>query len=361
MPNVVAEPADVLSVDSTTPVTVQPAGDGVAWDAFVETHPAGTVDHLWAWRRVISDAMGHQCVYLEARRGHQIVGVLPLVLMRSRIFGRSVVSLPFLNYGGMLLAGRDASTATALIDAARGIACEFGGSHVELRHTSRQCPSLPVRQHKLAMTLALPERASDLWTSLDRKVRNQVRKAQKSDLRVMQGGWECIDAFYAVFARNMRDLGTPVYPKQLFAAVFDAFPDRARAVIITTGERPIAGGISLKFGTTVLNPWASSLREFRSLCPNMLLYWTMLEQAITDGAAIFDFGRSSPGGGTHQFKLQWGATERPLAWEYVLLSRPEPPDHGPSNARFERAIAIWQRLPLGVANLIGPFVARHLP
>ncbi len=361
MPTIAEEVPEVRVSDMRTPLTVQPATDEAAWDAFVEAHPLGTVDHLWAWRLVIADALGHESVYLEARRGSTLVGVLPLVLVRSRIFGRSVVSLPFLNYGGILAADNDVEVVTALVDAARDTTCRFRGSHVELRHMGRLCSSLPVRQHKLAMTLALPGRGDDLWTQLDRKVRNQVRKAQKAELRVAQGGGELVDAFYAVFAENMRDLGTPVYPKRLFTAVFEALPDRARAVVVSQGERPIAAGLSLRLGTTVLNPWASSLREFRPLCPNMLLYWTMLEQAIADGATVFDFGRSSPGGGTHQFKLQWGAVERPLSWEYVLLSRPEPPDQGPSNAKFDRAIALWQRLPLSVANLIGPLVARHLP
>jgi hypothetical protein len=115
-----------------------------------------------------------------------------------------------------------------------------------------------------------------------------------------------------------------------------------------------AGGIAL-------NPWASSLRKFRHLSPNMLLYWAMLEAAIAAGASSFDFGRSSRGGGTHQFKLQWGATEQAMHWEYVLLSRATPPDQGPSNPRFDRVIALWQRLPLAVANLAGPFIARQLP
>jgi len=192
-------------------------------------------------------------------------------------------------------------------------------------------------------------------------VRNQVRKAQKANLTAEVGGAELVDEFYTVFARNMRDLGTPVYPKALFAATLEALPDIARVTVVRREGQAIAAAVSLGFRQTVLNPWASSLREFRSLCPNMLLYWTMLEQAVRDGATTFDFGRSTPGAGTHHFKLQWGATEHPLSWEYVLLTRREPPDQGPSNERFHRAIALWQRLPLPLANRIGPIVARGLP
>ncbi len=341
------------------PVTVSPAIEAAEWDAFVSRQREGTVDHLWAWRRVISGTLGHESTYLAARRGTELVGVLPLVLVRSRLFGRSVVSLPFLNYGGILT--DDQAVVDALVDAARGVAIDFRGSHVELRHTRRRCPEIPCRQHKLAMTLALPSVTDELWASLDRKVRNQVRKAQKANLVVASGGVELVDEFYAVFARNMRDLGTPVYPKSLFEATMRAFADRARVFVVRHDSRPIAAGVSIGFRQTVLNPWASSLREFRQLCPNMLLYWAMLEQAVADGVTTFDFGRSSPGGGTHQFKLQWGAVERPLCWEYVLLSPSEPPDQGPSNARFDLAIALWQRLPVGLANLIGPVIARSLP
>ncbi len=342
-------------------VTVQAATDGVAWNAFVAAHPAGTVDHLWQWRHVIADALGHESLYLEARRATTVVGVLPLVLVRSRIFGRSVISLPFLNYGGILADGNDPDVVQALIDAARDAASRFGGSHVELRHTRRQSATLPCRQHKLAMLRDLPASSETLWTALDRKVRNQVRKAQKAELTVASGGVELVDEFYDVFSRNMRDLGTPVYPKALFTLTLQTFAREARVVVVRHGRQTAAAGISLTFGRTVLNPWASSLRELRPLCPNMLLYWTLLEQAVADGAEVFDFGRSSPGAGTHQFKLQWGAVEHPLCWEYVLLSRPEPPDQGPSNAKFDRAIAIWQRLPLGIANRLGPIVAKHLP
>jgi FemAB-related protein (PEP-CTERM system-associated) len=211
------------------------------------------------------------------------------------------------------------------------------------------------------MTLRLPSSTEQAWTALDRKVRNQVRKAQKAGLDVEVGGVELVDEFYRVFARNMRDLGTPVYPKALFTATMAAFPHRARVFVVRHGRRPVAAAIRLAFRDSVLNPWASSLREFRHLCPNMLLYWAMLEEAVGRGATTFDFGRSSAGGGTHQFKLQWGALEHPLCWEYVLFRRPEPPDQGPSNANFARAIAVWQRLPLSLANLAGPIIARHLP
>jgi FemAB-related protein (PEP-CTERM system-associated) len=248
-----------------------------------------------------------------------------------------------------------------LLAEATARARSFGASHVELRHVERQFEQLPFRQHKLGMRRDLPSTTEALWAAVDRKIRNQVRKAQKEGLEAVTGGAELVDEFYTVFAENMRDLGTPVYPPALFSETLRLFPDRAKVSVVRYKGRAVAAGIVIGFRDVVLNPWASSLREFRHLCPNMLLYWTLLEQAVRDGAHVFDFGRSSPGGGTHQFKLQWGAAEVPLHWEYVLLSRAEPPNQGPSNPKFERAIRAWQRLPLSVANVLGPRIARHLP
>ena len=329
------------------------------WNAYVDGHPDATVDHLWQWRTVFERVFGHQTVYLAVRRGPDVAGLLPLVLFRSRIFGRAVVSLPFLNYGGLL--AEDARPARALVARASDVAREFGASYVELRHGARQLPDAPYRQHKLRLVRPLPSSIDDLWKDIDRKVRNQVRKAQKEGLAALQGGGELVTEFYQVFARNMRDLGTPVYSKRLFERVLADFGTQASVFLVRNGHTPVAGAVAIRFRDEVIVPWASSLREFRALSPNMLLYWTMLERAVWDGASSFDFGRSSPGGGTHQFKLQWGARETPLHWEYVLLGGAPVPDHGPTNPRFGRAIDIWKRCPLWLANVVGPRIVRAIP
>jgi len=329
------------------------------WDEFVTTHPDATCDHLWSWRGIFEDVFGQRAVYFVARRGSAIVGALPVVCFRSRLFGRSVVSLPFLNYGGILAS--DSSVAQHLLAAVHRLACDFAATHVELRHSRRQFGHLPSRQHKLGFVRDLPQSPEALWASLDRKVRNQVRKAQKEGLTVRVGGVESVDEFYSVFARNMRDLGTPVYAKRLFVQVLQRMPERTSVAIVSHGGVPAAAAITIRFRDTVLVPWASSRREFRHLCPNMLLYWTMLEHAVAAGARRFDFGRSSPDSGPHQFKLQWGAEQAPLTWEYLLLTRETAPDQGASNPKFARAVDAWSRLPLWVTNRIGPAIVRNIP
>jgi FemAB-related protein (PEP-CTERM system-associated) len=340
-------------------ITVSDQVSESEWDDFVRQHPEGTIDHRWRWRDIVSDVFGHGTTYLAARRGTRLVGLLPLVLFRSRLFGRSVVSMPFLNYGGVL--SIDSEATDALIDRARAVAQEFGASHIELRHVTKQAAELPCRQHKLQLTRSIPATSDELWSLLDRKVRNQVRKAQKDGLYSEVGGAELVDDFFAVFATNMRDLGTPVYTKRLFSETVRLFPQDARVSVVRSGRIPVAAGITLRHEGTVLVPWASSLRQYRQHCPNMLLYWTLLETCIRDEARIFDFGRSTPGSGPHQFKTQWGAQERPLQWEYVLLTRQSAPEHGPTTPAFARLIAAWKRMPVALANVLGPHIVRNIP
>ena len=340
-------------------LTVSDQTDAEEWDDYVKSHPEGSIDHLWRWREVFSRVFGHQSTYLVARRDGAVAGILPLVHFRSRLFGRFLVSVPFLNYGGVLAS--DAAAGDALIAQAHHVAQRFGASHVELRHTSRQFTGLHCRAHKLKLTRSLPSTPDGLWSDVDRKVRNQVRKAQKDGLTAHTGHSELIADFYAVFSRNMRDLGTPVYPKSLFVETARLFSDDLRVYVVRLGRVPVAAAIALRFRDIIIVPWASSLREHRQHCPNMLLYWTMLENASQLGARTFDFGRSTRDAGTHQFKLQWGATETPLHWEYLLLTKAAVPDHGPTNAKFAAAIAVWQRLPLWVTEAVGPAIVRNIP
>ena len=346
-------------LDQAAAVTISADVTPTEWDRYVGDHPDATPDHLWGWRRVFADVFGHDSVYLVARRHGAVTGVLPLVLFQSRVFGRSITSVPFLNYGGIL--ADDSASAAALLEQATAETRAFGGSHLELRHQRRVFEDLPCRQHKLAVTRPLPATVGELWAGTDRKVRNQVRKAQKAGLVAANGGRELLGSFYEVFARNMRDLGTPVYSPRLFEMTLGVLGERAELFVVRQGSRTLAGAVAIRLRDTMLVPWASSLRAYRHLCPNMLLYWTMMEQGTASGVKTFDFGRSSPGSGTHQFKLQWGARATPLAWEYVMLSGHDVPDQGPSNPKFRLAIGAWKRLPLAVATRLGPAIARHLP
>ena len=338
--------------------TVGVESASAAWNEYVLRRADATGYHEWAWRDVLERAFGCTPIYLAARRGGVIVGVLPTVLLDSWLFGRALISLPFLNYGGVV--ADDEGAERALLDAALAAARQHRCRHVELRHFRQHFNDLPCKRHKVTMRLRLRP-AAVLWDDLDRKARNQVRKAQKSGLTYREGGVELLQAFYAVFARNMRDLGTPVYSPRFFAEVLDTFPGRARLHVVSHETTPVAAGLTFETRGTVEIPWASSVRDFNTLCPNHLLYWSMLEGAAVSGGSTFDFGRSTPDEGTYKFKEQWGAEPVPLCWEYGLLAGGDLPNSSPTNPKFRLAISLWKKLPLSVANRVGPMIVRAIP
>jgi serine/alanine adding enzyme len=332
---------------------------GADWDQFVLPRRDASGYHQWAWRRVFEHAFGHEAVYLAAREHGRIVGVLPLVMFRSRLFGKFAVSLPFVNYGGVC--ADDHEVAQTLVANASALAEKRGLAHVELRHIERQLPDLPARTHKVTMRLPLGDDVTRTWEGLDRKVRNQVRKAEKSGLTFRRGGAELLDRFYEVFAVNMRDLGTPVYSRRFFEEVVKNFPSTATVCLVDHGDRTVAGAIALSHRDGLEVPWASSLREYRSQCPNNLLYWKIIEFGIESRRTSLDFGRSTPDEGTYHFKEQWGARPEPLYWEYAMQGGRELPNLSPSNPKYRAAINLWTRLPLQVTNFLGPHIVRSIP
>ena len=321
--------------------------------------PEATIYHLSIWADVMGRAFGHRSLQLAALDGETVVGVLPLVLFATPLFGRFAVSMPFLNYGGIL--ADTPAVARALLEAAVAATQGARSSYLELRHTQRMFADLPVLTHKVSMWLPLERTADAQWSVLDRKLRNQVRKAEKSGLTVRRGGVELLDAFYDVLAENMRDLGSPVQSKTFYLEILKAFPAQSRLLVTWLGDEPVAGSLVLWHRDRMDVPWASSLRRHNPLCANVLLYWEMLKLAIDMEMATFDFGRSTPNEGTYQFKAQWGALPQPLYWEYWLAEGSALPDRSPKNQKFASAITAWQRLPVAVTRVLGPRIVRHIP
>jgi FemAB-related protein (PEP-CTERM system-associated) len=283
----------------------------------------------------------------------------PLIVMRSHLFGTHAVSLPFLNRGGVLAATPDA--AVALLEAAAQVSRSSGARYLELRHVERIYPSLTERRHKVAMTLALHDTVEGQWQSVDRKVRNLVRKGEKNGLRFSEGGLELVPTFYEVFARNMRDLGTPVFPQALFGQVMATFPEHSRVLCVHHGALPVAVAITHRRGPWLEVIWASTVREANALAANMFLYWRMISYAIGVGCRTFEFGRCTPGEGTFHFKRQWGAEPSPLVWEYWTGGAPPTFDIDQNAGGYGRAAAIWRRLPLELTNRLGPRIVRGIP
>lgn len=334
--------------------------DGSAWDEFVTSHQGSTNYHRYGWRRVVENCFGHRTMYLAATNRHdKICGVLPFVQMKSRLFGSFLVSLPFFNYGGLLVS--EDAAAVSLLDASRKMLTGTGVDHIEFRHVDICRDIVATKQHKVAMILDLKNTAEDQWKGLDAKVRNQVRKAEKNGLQVVTGRADLLDGFYEVFCRNMRDLGTPVYSRRFFSTILEEFPESTQLVSVIRNGRAIASAFLTWYKDTLEVPWASSIRDYRALCPNNLLYWESIRFAIKTGVGTFDFGRSTPGEGTYEFKKQWGARPVPLYWQYLLREGNTLPEVSPRNPRYRLAIQVWQRLPLMLANLLGPHIVRSIP
>jgi FemAB-related protein (PEP-CTERM system-associated) len=283
-----------------------------------------------------------------------------LAYVHSLLFGRFLVSLPYLNYGGVL--ADDPAAEQQLIDRAVELADELKVRYLELRHRMAiEHPALGDKATgKVNMHLALPSSADELWSQLPCKVRNEVRKAKKHGFSVTWGSHELLAEFHQVFSRNMRDLGTPVYSRRIFQSMLEHFPQRAEICVVRAATRPIAAGILLHgWGVTEV-PSASSLRTYNHTCANMLMYWHLLERAIERKQAVFDFGRCTPQGNTYRFKTQWGAKPEKTEWQFYLRYG-RIGEMNLSNPRFERRVRWWQRLPVWLTRLLGPRIVRGIP
>lgn len=332
----------------------------MAWDNYVSGHSEACNYHRYAWRTVVESSFGHPCYYLSAHdQSKKITGLLPLVFIQSKLFGKFLVSLPFFNYGGLLCDAPEIGE--QLLSEAAALRQKLGAEHVELRHIKPCGVNLPTKQHKVTMLLDLPSSPEILWKGFNAKLRNQIRKAEKSGCVVTVGGRELLDDFYTVFARNMRDLGTPVYSKQIFSSILNTFSDDSKIVTVYLDGKPTAAGFINRFRNTYEIPWASSIRDYNSFCPNNLLYWTSLQHAIEVGCTRFDFGRSTFGEGTYKFKEQWGAKPVALHWQYLLPHGAVLPELNTKNPKFELAIKVWQKLPLPITKLVGPYIVKNIP
>ena len=328
------------------------------WDRYVRGHELASVYHLAAWRELIESVFNRQTHYLLAESGKQIKGVLPLVRLKSRLFGDFLVSMPYVSYGGTL--ADDATTCERLIEAAIRLGGRLGVAHVELRHLA-DCAALPKRVDKVSMHLRLTGDGNSLWHKLGSKRRAQIKRPLKEGAASEIGGSELVDDFYAVFSVKYRDLGIPVYPITWFRTVLQRFPELTRVFVVRVRRRPVAASIVIGFKERLEVPWASSLRSADRYGVNMYLYWSMLRYAEDQGYEIFDFGRSTEGSGTFRFKKQWGAEPVQLYWHYWLRDSEEIPQLHPANPKFRTAVAVWRKLPVWMANRIGPQIVKNLP
>jgi serine/alanine adding enzyme len=338
---------------------IELCADQCEWDRYVESHPKASNYHRWCWRQAIGDTFGHAPYYLSASLDGVLQGVLPLFSIRSRLFGNSLVSMPFFSYGGLLADSPEAGN--LLIARAVELAGELGARRIELRQGHTGDFGWKDLAAKVTMDVPILGTVDELWNGLSARVRKRVRHARKAGFEARWGGIEDVRNFYPVFAANMRNLGTPAYPQSWFENLCRSYPDGAHVLTLWRENKPMAGAFLIEFRETLELPWAASLPESRRDFSPLLLYWTLLEWAAGRGFERVDLGRCTRGSGSHDFKKHWTHYERALHWYCWTHEGAAAPQLRPEDPRFRLATQVWKRLPLPIANQLGPRIVRGLP
>jgi FemAB-related protein (PEP-CTERM system-associated) len=331
--------------------------DAVAWDTFVTAQPRGTFFHLAGWKRVIEDSFGHTCPYLLAERDGRITGVLPLTHMRSRLFGNSLVSNAFCVYGGPVTS--DQASLAALDAAAHDIATGLGVENIEYRsrdrlHSDWACDDSTYSTFRRELD---PDPDANL-ARVRRKQRAMVRKAIKIGLESRLD--DDPTTLFGLYAESLRNLGTPVFARRYLDILWREFGDQAQILTTVLDGRPLTSVISFFFRDEVLPYYGGGVTNARDVAANDFMYWEVMRRAVENGVRLFDFGRSKSGTGAFNFKRHWGFEPEPLYYEHLLFEGDEIPQHNPNNPKYALAISMWKKLPLTVANRVGPLLARSL-
>jgi FemAB-related protein (PEP-CTERM system-associated) len=328
-----------------------------AWDQFVQQCPTATFFHRAGWQTIIRDVFRHDTHFLYTETDGHIDAVLPLAQVKSLLFGNALVALPFAVYGGV--AAIHEAPAVALEDEARRIAQGLGVDHLELRQMLGRHADWPMQDLYVTFRKAiLPEEEANML-AIPRKQRAMVRKGIKNGLRSeIDSG---VERFFALYADNVHRHGTPAFPKRYFAALQRTFGNDAEVLTVCAPDgRPLSSVLSFYFRDEVLPYYAGDDESARDLAANDFKYWELMRRACARGLRLFDYGRSKQGTGSYAFKKNWGFEPTPLHYEYQLYKRDTVPQNNPSNAKYQLLIKTWRRLPIGVANWIGPMIVRNL-
>jgi serine/alanine adding enzyme len=330
--------------------------DEKEWDDYVMRHPDSTFYHQVGWKNVIEKSYGHKHSYLFVKEKEEILGVLPMFLMKSLFFGTKLVSVPFAPYGGAV--GDCVSVENLLIGSAIEISEKENAKYMELRNNKNRESKLSSNTNYMTLILKLEKDPGSVWQRFNNKVRNSIRKSLNSELETYNGS---VKEFYKLYSKNMRDLGTPTHSKEFFSNVVSEFKENAEILSVRQNCKPVSAAILLYFRDIVISGWAASDREFRNFSPNNLLYWSAIKNACEKGYKFFDFGRSIKGSGTYGFKKPWGAEEKQLQYLYYLNGIRQIPDSSQANLERQLFARVWQTLPISITNALGTKLRGNLP
>ena len=354
-------PATALSMRPAAAIALRVRGfgheDRSRWEQFVLDCPEATFFHRIGWKDIIEECLGHRTHYLLAERGAQIVGVLPLAEVKSLFFGHALVSLPFCAYGGV--AALETEAVAALHGFARELGASMGVEHLELRDRAVREADWPRQELYVTFRKPILPKVDDNLAAIPRKQRAMVRKGIARGLasRIDTD----VEVFFALYADNVHRHGTPPHAKRYFEALQRTFDRDCEVLTVTEPQgRAVSSVLSFYFRDEVLPYYAGDVAAARDLAANDFKYWELLRRACERGLTHFDFGRSKRGTGAFAFKKNWGLDPTPLAYEYCLYRGERIPEHNPLNPRYRMLMALWRRLPIPVANLVGPHLVKSL-
>jgi len=351
----------VLPFPRPEPLVAEPLSPAfeAQWDRYVRQTPGSTFFHQLGWRWLVERVFRHRAHYLLARRGERIAGVLPLFEIESRLFGHSLVSVPFAIGGGIV--ADDSDAARLLLHKARGLAEERGVDYLELRSERAVSSDLLTKDLYVTFRADLDEGEDALLKRMDRKRRQMMTYVAKAGFEHRVAGIEELPLFYDLFCQSMRHHGTPVYPRLFLHEILDRHPSDTNLFFVYHEGRPVAGVFNLLWHDVVMPFYAGADRNHRPRGVDDYLYLAIMRWGREHGYHTFDFGRSKRGTGAHAFKARWGMKEVPLAYQYHLVKARELPNVSPANPRYQRLIRAWQKLPLPLTRLIGPRIIRSIP
>jgi len=334
-------------------------GDCRQWDEYVKKHPGATVYHLSAWGRAVARSMGHKCFYIYVEDNGEIQAVIPLIHIKSLLFGNALVSVAFATGGGPLF--NDADSLAVLDVACRNLAQEQGVDYLECRNMDVIHGDWPTKSETYSIfRKELSADNEENMKAIPRKQRAMVRKAIKFNLKAVID--EQPDRLFAMYSESVRNLGSPVFPKKLFYCLKQEYGADCEILTIETEQgKAVSSVMTFYFRDEVVPYYGGGTVEARALAANDFMYWSLMEHAVTKKASrIFDFGRSKNGTGAFKFKKNWGFEPKALNYEFILEKAEDIPDINPLNPKYRLMIKTWKKLPLPIANLVGPLISRSL-
>ena len=345
--------------------------DQAAWDDYVMSHPSGTFFHLSGWKEMVEKSFGHKSYYLLAMLSlassssetealkTKILGVFPAFSTKSLFFGRSMVSLPFATYGGILAENEEAEQ--ALYEEAVALTKAKRLDYLEIRNESKPLADLPVKDLYYVFKKEISSDNDENLKAIPRKSRRMVRKGIGNELHAAFGGIELLNQFYELFAFSYRGFGTPVFSKGYLKNLLKRFRKDSSILIISKDGKPLSGVLSFYFKDQVIPYYSGAYPESHKYAANDYLYWVLMCSAAESGYRVFDFGRSKKDTGPYHFKQHWGFEPRPLPYQYFLHKTEAIPDISPANPKYHRRIEVWKKLPLWATKIIGPRIVKYIP